>query len=74
MTTWFRRLRVRLGTRLGSLATEDPDPEYSSMDARDGLGRHLPAPPGPHRRLAAVPAAGEPGRAPARQPSGGGSA
>ncbi len=52
MTTWFRRL----GSRLGSLATEDPFPEYSSMDARDGLARMTALSTPQHRRLVAVPA------------------
>ena len=68
MTTWFRRL----GARLGSLATEDPDPEYSSMDARDGLARRSSGTT-PRRRLTVVPAlddrpAGPPRRSSSRDP------
>lgn len=55
MTTWLRRL----GSRLGSLAIEDPCPEYSSMDARDGLAGRGGATGHPVRRLTVVRAAPE---------------
>ena len=66
MTAWFRRL----SSRLGPLATEDPCPEYSSMDARDGLARR-PGPVAPPRlRLVSMPAAeDQPGWSETRRPA-----
>lgn len=63
MTTWFHRL----GARLGSLSTDDPFPEYSSMDARDGLARRPRPATAPQRRLVAVAALGDRPVAPLRR-------
>lgn len=51
MTTWLRRL----GSRLGSLVIEDPCPEYSSMDTRDGLAGRGGPPAHTARHLTVVP-------------------